>query len=234
MTSVLAIGEDNAFLESLREHFKAAGYRVDAVGRSIGVKTWLHDNGQPSIAILDCEATQLGLDGTYQSLAIDLSASSIPVIALLHPQKGTISNAYQWAQDFVVKPFVISELLARVRRLLARASYADDTILRVADLELDRACCRVRRGNRDIDLSPIDFRLLEYLMQVPGKVFSREELIDAVWGGNVALSARAIDVHIGRLRKALKFRNRTSPVRTVRGIGCGVDVSFRSRRTTFR
>src|SRR5262249_15501277 len=124
------------------------------------------------------------------------------------------------ADDYVVKPFSLPELMARVKAILRRASpdrLAD--VLKVQDIELDRAAHRVQRGTRDVRLGPTEFRLLEYLMESPGRVHSRAQLLDGVWGRDAFVDERTVDVHIGRLRKALVRGKERDPIRTVRGSG---------------
>ena len=119
------------------------------------------------------------------------------------------------------------ELIARVRALLRRAS--PDRVasrLNAGDLELDRQSWRVHRGRRTIHLGPTEFRLLEYLMAKPGRVFSRAQLLDSVWGLSVEIDERTVDVHVGRLRKALSQDGEPDPIRTVRGAGYAFDETF--------
>jgi two-component system phosphate regulon response regulator PhoB len=131
------------------------------------------------------------------------------------------------ADDYIVKPFSVPELLARVRALLRRASPERVAlILTIGDLELDREKKRVSRATHPVDLGPTEFRLLEFLMERPGRVFSREQLLDGVWGSDVYIDERTVDVHVGRLRKALNRGHATDPIRTVRGAGYSLDDRF--------
>ena len=131
------------------------------------------------------------------------------------------------ADDYVVKPFSVPELMARVRALLRRSR--PERIaerLYAGDLDLDRETRRVRRGVRDIHLGPTEFRLLEYLLEKPGRVFSRAQLLDGVWGQAAEIDERTVDVHVGRLRKALSRGRERDPIRTVRGTGYAFDETF--------
>jgi len=131
------------------------------------------------------------------------------------------------ADDYIVKPFSVPELLARVRALLRRAKPAHiATLLRAGDMELDRETHRVRRAGKELHLGPTEFRLLEFLMQSPGRVYSREHLLNTVWGHDVYIDERTVDVHVGRLRKAINLPRKPDPIRTVRGAGYSFDETF--------
>jgi len=121
----------------------------------------------------------------------------------------------------------VPELVARVRALLRRAKPDPiATLLRAGDIELDRETKRVYRAGRELHLGPTEFRLLEFLMQSPGRVFSREQLLDGVWGQDVYIDERTVDVHVGRLRKALNRPRQPDPIRTVRGSGYSFNEMF--------
>jgi two-component system phosphate regulon response regulator PhoB len=99
-------------------------------------------------------------------------------------------------------------------------------VLKAGDLSLDRRTRRVQRSGRDIELSPTEFKLLEHLMQTPGRVYTRAQLLDAVWGRDVYVDERTVDVHVGRLRKSINRARETNPIRTVRGMGYSFDERF--------
>jgi two-component system, OmpR family, phosphate regulon response regulator PhoB len=131
------------------------------------------------------------------------------------------------ADDYVVKPFSVPELVARVRALLRRAKPEHvAAVLKAGDITLDRDTKRVHRGAREIRLGPTEFRLLEFLMQAPGRVFAREQLLDSVWGRDVYIDERTVDVHVGRLRKSINRAREADPIRTVRGAGYSFDETF--------
>jgi two-component system, OmpR family, phosphate regulon response regulator PhoB len=128
------------------------------------------------------------------------------------------------ADDYIAKPFSLRELAARLRAVIRRAQPgALAETLEFGEVRMDLAAHRVSRGDKPIHLGPTEFRLLRHLMQHPGRVFSREQLLDAVWGPDVYVEARTVDVHIRRLRKALNIEGRADLVRTVRSAGYSLD-----------
>ncbi len=129
------------------------------------------------------------------------------------------------ADDYVTKPFSPRELVARVRAVLRRARPAiEDEVLRAGDVVMDLAAHRVHRGEHEVRLGPTEFRLLRHLLEHPGRVFSREQLLDAVWGHDVYVEPRTVDVHIRRLRKALNAGDAPDIIRTVRSAGYALEA----------
>ncbi len=154
---------------------------------------------------------------------------TLPIIMLTArgEEQERIRGLATGADDYVVKPFSVPELMARVRAILRRSRpEVIASLLRAGDIELDRETHRVRRSGRELRLGPTEFRLLEFLMKSPGRVFSREQLLDGVWGRDVYVDERTVDVHIGRLRKAVNRGRVKDPIRTVRGSGYAFDDQF--------
>lgn len=180
----------------------------------------------------DCIILDMGLpkaDGVSVLSGWRRAQVKTPVIILTARDRWSdkVNGFDAGADDYVTKPFHMEELLARVRALLRRAKPAHVADLLVAgDIELDRVSHRVRRDGRELHLGPTEFKLLEFLMQSPGRVFSREQLLDGVWGHDVYIDERTVDVHIGRLRKAINRGRDTDPIRTVRGSGYSFDEMF--------
>jgi two-component system phosphate regulon response regulator PhoB len=149
-------------------------------------------------------------------------AKTIPIILLTArgEESDRIRGLTTGADDYVVKPFSVPELMARVKAVLRRASPERlANMLTVQDISLDRESHRVTRAGREIRLGPTEYRLLEFLMESPGRVFSRAQLLDGVWGHDLYPDERTVDVHIGRLRKAINRGREKDPIRTVRGAG---------------
>lgn len=155
--------------------------------------------------------------------------SQVPIIMLTArgEESERVRGLAIGADDYVVKPFSVPELMARVHALLRRARPdRANGMLSAGDLDLDRQNWRVRRGGREVHMGPTEFRLLDHLMGKPGRVFSRAQLLDCVWGLSAEIDERTVDVHIGRLRKALSKDAEKDPIRTVRGAGYAFDETF--------
>jgi len=162
-----------------------------------------------------------------RQLREDPDSKDVPVIMLTArgEEADRVKGLASGADDYVVKPFSPAELLARVRAVLRRStSSAPDETLSYGDLTMDLAAHRVTRGDRSVHLGPTEFRLLRVLLKRPGRVFSREQLLDLAWGRDIYLEARTVDVHIRRLRKQLNGPGESDLIRTVRGAGYALDA----------
>jgi len=218
---VLVVEDEEALAELLRYNLEAAGYNVvhAATGEDAEV---LVTEEEPDLVILDWMLPAASGIEICRRLRARTDTRQVPIIMLTarSEEADRIRGLSTGADDYVVKPFSLPELMARVKALLRRASPSRIAeVLVVADISLDRAAHRVLRGKREVRLGPTEFRLLEYLMQSPGRVLSRGQLLDGVWGRDAYVDERTVDVHIGRLRKALIRGREGDPIRTVRGAG---------------
>jgi two-component system, OmpR family, phosphate regulon response regulator PhoB len=225
---ILIVEDEEPLTLLLRYNLEAEGYDVDAVTRGDEADLWLRES-VPDLVLLDWMVP--GLSGIELCRRIRLRSGTerLPIIMLTaRGEEGDrVRGLATGADDYIVKPFSVPELLARVRALLRRTKPAHIANLLVAgDIELDRETYRVRRGGKEIHLGPTEFRLLDFLMRSPGRVFAREQLLNGVWGNDVYIDERTVDVHIGRLRKALNRPSRPDPIRTVRGAGYSFDETF--------
>lgn len=226
--NILIIEDEEALTLLLRYNLESEGYAVDAVARGDEAETRLRET-VPDLVILDWMLPGLSGIELCRRLRTRAETERLPVIMLTARGDETerVRGLATGADDYVVKPFSVPELLARVRALLRRAKPEHvATLLRAGDIELDRETHRVHRSGREIHLGPTEFRLLEFLMQSPGRVFSREQLLDGVWGQDVYIDERTVDVHVGRLRKAINRGRQTDPIRTVRGAGYSFNEMF--------
>jgi two-component system, OmpR family, phosphate regulon response regulator PhoB len=225
---VLIVEDEEPLMLLLRYNLEAEGYEVDSVSRGDEAEIRLREQ-VPDIVLLDWMLPGLSGIELCRRIRARSETERMPVIMLTaRGEEGDrIRGLSTGADDYIVKPFSVPELLARVRALLRRTKPAHiATLLRAGDIELDRETHRVRRDGHELHLGPTEFRLLEFLMQSPGRVFSREHLLNAVWGHDVYIDERTVDVHVGRLRKAINLPRKPDPIRTVRGAGYSFDETF--------
>jgi two-component system phosphate regulon response regulator PhoB len=212
----------------LRYNLEAEGYDVDCVARGDEAEIRLREQ-VPDLVLLDWMLPGLSGIELCRRIRVRQETERVPIIMLTaRGEEGDrIRGLATGADDYIVKPFSIPELLARVRALLRRSKPTHiATLLTAGDMELDRETHRARRDGNELQLGPTEFRLLEFLMRSPGRVFSREHLLNAVWGHDVYIDERTVDVHVGRLRKAISLPRRPDPIRTVRGAGYSFDETF--------
>lgn len=225
----ILIAEDEESLTLLlRYNLEAAGYEVDSVARGDEAELRLAERA-PDILLLDWMLPGLSGIELCRRIRARPDTAAMPVIMLTaRGEEGDrVRGLATGADDYIVKPFSVPELLARVQALLRRAKPAHvASQLTFGNLNLDRETCRVRRDGVELHLGPTEFKLLEFLMQSPGRVFSREQLLDNVWGQEVYIDERTVDVHIGRLRKAIAQPGQQDPIRTVRGAGYSFDETY--------
>ncbi len=227
-TRILIVEDEEALTLLLRYNLEAEGFEVDAVARGDEADIRLREQ-VPDLVLLDWMMPGLSGIELCRRIRARRETERLPVIMLTaRGEEGDrVRGPRHRADDYIVKPFSVPELLARVRALLRRAKPAHVADLLIAgDIELDRVSHRVRRDGRELHLGPTEFKLLEFLMQSPGRVFSREQLLDGVWGHDVYIDERTVDVHIGRLRKAINRGRDSDPIRTVRGSGYSFDEMF--------
>jgi two-component system, OmpR family, phosphate regulon response regulator PhoB len=229
---ILIVEDEQPLVFLLRYNLEAEGYEVDSASR--GDEADLHIREQvPDLVLLDWILPGLSGLELCRRLRHREATGSLPIIMLTArgEESDRVRGLTTGADDYLTKPFSVPELLARVRAVLRRAKPAQLSDLLVGgDIELDRRARRVRRGGTELHLGPTEFRLLEFLMQSPGRVFSREQLLDSVWGRDVYIDERTVDVHVGRLRKALSAPDGPDPIRTVRGSGYGFDETLPGER----
>ncbi len=225
---ILVVEDEQALGLLLSYNLEAEGFTVERVERGDEAELRLSEL-PPDLVILDWMLPGVSGLEICRRLRARETTRTLPVIMLTaRGEEGErVRGLSVGADDYVVKPFSVPELMARVRSLLRRSRPERiASRLSAGDLDLDRETRRVRRAGRDIHLGPTEFRLLEFLMERPGRVFSRAQLLDGVWGISVEIDERTVDVHVGRLRKSLSRGRERDPVRTVRGAGYSFDETF--------
>ena len=223
---VLVIEDDPHLLELLSYNLTAAGFAVATAPD--GEEGWLSIlENPPDLAIVDWMLPALSGLELCRRLRRRKDTRNLPIIMLTaRGEEGDrVRGLETGADDYVTKPFSPRELIARIHAVLRRVRPAlHGEILTVGDITLDPVSHKVRRAGRAIHLSPTEFRLLRHLMEHPGRVFSREQLLDAVWGLDSDIEIRTVDVHIRRLRKALNAPGEADPIRTVRAAGYALEA----------
>ncbi len=226
---VLIVEDEEPLTLLIRYNLEAEGYEVEAVARGDEAEGRIRE-ATPDLILLDWMLPGISGIELCRRIRARPETAQLPIIMLTaRGEEGErIRGLATGADDYVVKPFSIPELMARIKAILRRSKpELVASVLTAGDIELNRETHRVRRSGREVHLGPTEFRLLEFLMQSPGRVFSREQLLDGVWGRDVYVDERTVDVHVGRLRKAINRGRRSDPIRTVRGAGYSFDEQFR-------
>jgi two-component system phosphate regulon response regulator PhoB len=225
---VMIVEDEQALNLLLRYNLESEGFEVDIVDRGDEAETRIREN-IPDLVILDWMLPGVSGIEICRRLRARPETKQLPILMLTArgEESERVRGLGTGADDYVIKPFSLPELLARVHALLRRAKPEQTMkVLTAGDIEIDREKKRVHRAGRELHLGPTEFRLLEFLMVSPGRVFTREQLLDSVWGREAYIDERTVDVHVGRLRKALSRGRETDPIRTVRGSGYSFNERF--------
>ena len=224
--AILLVEDDPSLIELVRYNFEAADFDVavemDGDGGLMAMRERDFD-----LVILDWMMPNMsGIEVVRQIRRMN-DKRAMPVIMLTARGEETdkVRGLDAGADDYVVKPFSPAELVSRVRALLRRsAPDMGGETLAYEDLEMDLVSHKVNRGGRSVHLGPTEYRLLRALMENPGRVYSRETLLDKAWGQNIFVEIRTVDVHVRRLRRAINIGGKPDLIRTVRGSGYALDV----------
>jgi len=223
---ILVVEDEDALATLLDYNLMKEGFRIERAADGEEALLKISEEA-PDLVVLDWMLPKVSGVEVCRQIRAGTETRRTPVIMLTarSEEADKIRGLETGADDYVVKPFAMSELVARIRALLRRTRpELLDERLEYGDLLLDRARHRVTRSGQDVHLGPTEYRLLDFLMQRPGRVFSRERLLDAVWGANTYVELRTVDVHVGRLRKALRKPDSPDLIRTVRSAGYALDA----------
>ncbi|MCF3593232.1 phosphate regulon transcriptional regulator PhoB [Rhodobacteraceae bacterium LMO-12] len=218
---VLLVEDDPAQREVLSYNLVAEGFAVRCAENGEEAMLMVAE-ALPDLVILDWMMPLMSGIEVCRQLKSRNETRHIPVIMLSarSEEVDTVRGLETGADDYMIKPYSVNELMARARTQIRRTRPAVvGKGLTFEDISLDPESHRVTRDNHDLKLGPIEFRLLTTLMERPGRVFSREQLLDLVWGREIFVDARTVDVHVARLRKTLMRYDGSDPIRTVRGAG---------------
>lgn len=217
---VLIVEDEQPIRDMIAFHLSRAGYETLEAEDCRTARAKIADN-LPDLALIDWMLPDMsGLELT-RLLKRDERCNDLPIIMLTArgEERDKVSGLESGADDYITKPFAPRELVARIQAVLRRAATSGNDPLQAGVLELDTAGHRVRAAGSAVKLGPTEYRLLEFLMTHPDRVYSRAQLLDRVWGMNVYVEERTVDVHVRRLRKALSAGNADQYVQTVRGSG---------------
>jgi len=224
---VLVVEDEAALATMLRYNLEKQGFRVEEAADGQEALTRIAE-AQPDLVLLDWMLPVMSGIEVCRQIRRRSATRDLPVIMVTArtEDQDAVRGLNTGADDYITKPFSMDALLARMRALLRRSNTVPAKVrLTFHDIAMDLAAHRVQRNGRPIHLGPTEFRLLDHLMKHPGRVFSREQLLDAVWGSDVYVEARTVDVHVGRLRKALNVEGTVNPIRTVRSAGYSLDLN---------
>lgn len=218
--NVLIAETEPGLAAAIRLKFEAEGFATRQATSGDEVERLTAAN-PPDLLLLDWNLPNTPGIEICRRLRLSPATKEIPIILLTScsSEADCVSGLATGADDYVVKPVSLSELLARARAVIRRASQDRNDVIRHGDIEVDRAARLVRRGARRVKMGPTEYRLLEFFIESPGRVMSRDQIRNVVWGATAEVDIRTIDVHVGRLRKALIRGHEADPIRTVRGIG---------------
>ena len=228
--SILIVEDEAALVELLAYNLDKAGFRT-AIARDGEEAILAIAEAKPDLVLLDWMLPYVSGIEICRRIRRDPETRDLPVILLTArgEEDDRIRGLDSGADDYVVKPFSPTELIARVRAVLRRTRPAfDKDTLTYADIVMDLVGHRVSRSDKTIDLGPTEFRLLRFLLEHPGRVFDREQLLNGVWGQDVHIELRTVDVHIRRLRKAMNLAGAPDLIRTVRSAGYALELDSAS------
>ncbi len=221
VAKVLIVEDEDVLVELLRYNFQSEGFSVVSVARGDEVEMTVAEE-TPDLIILDWMLPGASGIEVCRRLRANAATRGVPIIMLTaRVEEGDrVRGLTTGADDYVTKPFSVPELMARAKALIRRAHPERiEDVIEVGEFRFDRVAYRVTRNTREVRLGPTEYRLLEYFLERAGRVLTREQLLDGVWGRSSAIDERTVDVHIGRLRRALIRGREADPIRTVRGIG---------------
>lgn len=223
---VLVVEDDPAIATLLRYNLEKQGYRIAEAGDGPEALLQLQEH-KPDLVLLDWMLPSLSGIEVCRQIRAKPATRDLPIIMVTAraEDRDAVRGLNIGADDYITKPFNTEALLARVRALLRRSGTVPEKgTLAFHDIEMDLATHRVTRGERRVHLGPTEFRLMEFFLRHPRRVFSREELLDSIWGHDIHVETRTVDVHIRRLRRAMNGEGELDVVRTVRSAGYALDT----------
>ena len=228
---ILLVEDDKALQKLIVYNFTKEGFIINTVNDGDLTLTAIEET-QPDIILLDWMLPNVSGIELIRRIKSGKKTKSIPVIMLT--AKGEEIDKLRafdlGSDDYVTKPFSTAELIARTKAVINRTSSNGKTnSISYYDINLNKETQRVKRGKQNLKLGPMEYKILELFLSRPGRVYSREKLLDLIWGQNIYVEDRTVDVHIGRLRKALNRGKKKDPIRTIHGVGYSLDETYKSK-----
>lgn len=225
--AILLVEDDPSLIELVRYNLEAADFDVAVEMDGDGGLMAIRERDFDAVILDWMMPNMSGIEVVRQIRRMnDKRATPVIMLTARGEETDKVRGLDAGADDYVVKPFSPAELVSRVRALLRRsAPNMGAETLAYEDLEMDLVSHKVNRGGRSVHLGPTEYRLLRALMENPGRVYSRETLLDKAWGQNIFVEIRTVDVHVRRLRRAINIGGKPDLIRTVRGFGYALDVS---------
>lgn len=219
-TKILIVEDETAIREMIVFHLSRAGYVTFEAENCKDARRLLVDE-QPDLALVDWMLPDMSGLELVRMLKRDRANDDLAIIMLTAraDEYDKVSGLEGGADDYITKPFSPRELVARIQAVLRRATVTDSDVIDVGNIKVDGADHRVTANGNEVRLGPTEYRLLHFLISHPDRVYSRAQLLDRVWGANVYVEERTVDVHIRRLRKALSTESADKYIQTVRGAG---------------
>ena len=231
MKKILLVEDDKALQKLIVYNFQKEGFNIETVSDGEEALYFIKEN-YPDLILLDWMLPNMSGIEIARQLKLNKKSISIPIIMLTaKSEEQDKLRAFEiGADDYITKPFSIAELLARTKAILKRLKSQQETVvLSFQDIFINIEKRRVNRGKRSVKLGPIEYKLLELFVSRPGRVYERSQLLDIIWGKDIYVEERTVDVHIGRLRKALNRSKDIDPIRTVHGTGYSLDETYKKK-----
>ena len=220
---ILIAEDDEAILALLEYNLSHTGYRTLSAKDGEEALLLLKEQS-PDLVVMDWMLPRISGIDLVRFLRRGRNNLPILMVTAKSEEEDRVRGLDEGADDYLTKPFSIAEFLARIKALLRRATMdGNQEFLRFCDIEMNLKDYRVHRGNKPIHLGPTEFKLLQHFLTYPKRVFSRDQLLDAIWGRDIYVELRTVDVHIRRLRKALNHDGNADLIRTVRSAGYALD-----------
>ena len=224
--TILVVEDDKSLLPMITYNIEKNGFQVRSATNGEDALLLIKEE-TPSLAIFDWMIPEPSGLELCKIVRRKPETSNLPIIILTakEEEEDRVRGLDCGADDYITKPFSPAELIARIKALLRRSSSSQDQVLEFEDIKILTNQHKVYRGEARVHLGPTEYKLLKHLLENPGRVYSREQLLDSVWGHGIYVEARTVDTHIRRLRKAINIKNKKNYIRTIRAAGYSIDIN---------